>query len=57
MKNETRYVCPKCNGDYSDGFSYEDYGESKIYVGWQCPHCEAVIEEVFVLAEINIKED
>lgn len=57
MKNEMRFECPKCKGDYSDGFLYEETKREKIYVGWQCPHCGANIEEVFVLAEINIKED
>lgn len=57
MKNETRYVCPKCKGDYSDGYFYEDIDGNKIYVGWECPHCKAIIEEEYVLDKISIKED
>lgn len=57
MKNETRFICPKCNGDYSNGNIQEEAAENnKHYVVWECPHCKATIEEEFVLNKISIKE-
>ena len=52
-----RFICPKCNGDYSNGNIQEEAAENnKHYVVWECPYCKATIEEEFVLNKIGIKE-